>query len=59
MTKNVAYMWHQENNLGSLMTGKIANMTVLDADLLNDEAGKLLTAQVVATVVDGEIVYQA
>lgn len=59
MTKNVAYMWHQENNLGSLATGKIANMTILDTDLLNDEAGKLLTAKVVATVVDGDIVYKA
>ena len=59
MTKNVAYMWHQENNLGSLATGKIANMTILDTDLLNDEAGKLLTAKVVATVVDGDIVYKS
>ena len=59
MTKNVAYMWHQENNLGSLAAGKIANMTVLDTDLLNDELAKLLTAQVVATVVDGEVVYKA
>ena len=59
MTKNVAYMWHRENELGSLATGKIANMTVLDADLINDDPGKLLTAKVVATVVDGEIVYKA
>ena len=59
MTKNVAYMWHQENNIGSLAGGKIANLTVLDTDLLNDPLGKLLTAKVVATVVDGEIVYQA
>lgn len=59
LTKNVAYMWHQENNLGSLASGKIANLTVLDTDLLNDEIGKLVTAKVVATVVDGDIVYKA
>ena len=58
LTKNVAYMWHQENNIGSLASGKIANLTVLDTDLLNDPLGKLLTATVVATVVDGEIVYK-
>ena len=59
MTKNVAYMLHQEDKMGSLSIGKFANMAILDTDLLNDECGKLLTAQVVATVVDGEIVYQA
>ena len=59
MTKNVAYMCHQENNIGSLASGKIANLAVLDTDLLNDPLGNLLTAKVVATVVDGEIVYNA
>ena len=59
MTKNVAYMWHQEHNLGSLATGKIANMTILDTDLLNAPIRDLLNTNVVATIVDGDIVYQA
>ena len=59
MTRNVAYMFHQEDNMGSLATGKLANMAVLDTDLLNDPIGKLLTAKITATVVDGEIVYKA
>ena len=59
LTKNVAYMWHQEDNLGSLATGKIANLTVLDADLLNGNLGEVWNAKVVATVVDGDIVYKA
>ena len=59
MTKNVAYMWHQEHNLGSLATGKIANMTILNTDLLNAPIKELLNTNVVATVIDGDIVYQA
>ena len=59
LTKNVAYMFHQEDNMGSLATGKLANMAILDTDLLNDNYKKLLTAKIVATVVDGNIVYKA
>lgn len=59
MTKNVAYMFHQEENMGSLTIGKLANMAVLDTDLLNDSYSRLLTAKIEATIVDGEIVYKA
>lgn len=59
MTKNVAHMFHQEENMGSLETGKLANMAILDTDLLNDKYSRLLTAKVIATVVDGDIVYSA
>ena len=58
LTKNVAYMWHEENNLGTLASGKIANLSIFDTDLLNDELGKLLKTNVVATVIDGKIVYK-
>lgn len=59
LTKNVAYMWHQEDKLGSLEVGKIANMTILDTDLMNDDIEKVVRATVVATVVDGKEVYKA
>ena len=59
MTKNVAYMFHQEDNMGSLAIGKLANMAILDTDLLNDNYSKLLTAKIIATVVEGDIVYKA
>ena len=59
LTKNVAYMFHQEDNMGSLATGKLANMAIIDTDLLNDNFNKLMNAKVVATVVDGDIVYKA
>ena len=59
MTKNVAYMWHEEDRLGSLECGKIANMSIFDTDFLADDIEKAGAAQVVCTIVDGEIVYSA
>lgn len=58
MTKNVAYMWHEEDRLGSLENGKIANMTVLNCDFLADDIEAVGAAQVVCTIVDGDIVYR-
>ena len=57
LTKNVAYMWHQEDKLGSLEVGKIANMSIVDTDLLYSDIEMLPLAQIAATVVDGEEVY--
>lgn len=59
MTKNVAYMWHEEARMGTLEVGKLANMTVFDKDFLADELDDLAQAKVVCTIVDGDIVYQA
>ncbi len=58
MTKNVAYMWHEENRMGSLETGKLANMTVFDKDFLADALEDVAEAKLVCTIVDGEIVYE-
>lgn len=58
LTKNVARMWHQEHKLGSLETGKIANMTILDTDLLHEDIEKVPYAKIVATIVDGEEVFK-
>lgn len=57
LTKNVAYMWHQEDRLGSIEVGKIANMSIVDTDLLYDDIEDLPLAQILATVVDGEEVF--
>ena len=50
--------WHQEDRMGSIEVGKIANMTVFDCDFLHDESEKVANAKVVATIVDGEEVYK-
>lgn len=45
--------------LGSLEVGKIANLTILDTDLIHDDIEKLPYAQIVATIVDGHEVYNS
>ena len=59
MTINVARQWRQENRMGSIEFGKLANMTVFDCDFLHDDIEKVAQANVVATIIDGEEVYQA
>ena len=58
LTIDAAYMVHQENKLGSLEVGKVANMSVLDTDLINDDVNDLPFASVVSTVVDGNEVFK-
>ena len=58
MTKNVAYLWHEEDRMGSLEVGKLANMAVFDTDFLNGDVETFPEAKVVATIVDGDVVYQ-
>lgn len=58
LTINVAYAWHEEHRLGSIEFGKIANMTVYDCDFLHDDIEKVATANIIATIVDGEEVYK-
>ncbi len=62
MTTNVAYMWHEEDRMGSLEKGKLANMAVFSADFLKDDLEDLAAAAVVhtiATIIDGKVVYPA
>ena len=59
MTINVAYQWHQEHRMGSIEFGKLANMAVFDCDFLHDDLEKVIKANIVATIVDGEEVYKA
>ena len=59
MTINVARQWKQENRLGSIEFGKIANMTVFDCDFLHDDIEKVAKANIIATIIDGEEVYKA
>ncbi len=58
LTTNVAYAFHAEDILGSITPGKIANFTVVDKDFLECKTEELLDAQIIATIVDGDIVYK-
>ncbi|MCR5505983.1 MAG: amidohydrolase [Bacilli bacterium] len=57
LTINVAYTWHEENNMGSLEVGKLANIAVFEKDFLKDSFEEIEKARCLATFVDGELVY--
>ena len=59
MTINVARQLRQEHRMGTIEFGKLANMSVYDCDFLHDDLEKVLQANLIATIVDGEEVYKA
>jgi predicted amidohydrolase YtcJ len=59
-TINGAYLTFDDDIRGSLETGKLADLVVLDADLMNVEPEELLTMSdnVLLTMVGGKVVYR-
>lgn len=57
MTLDPAYASFAERELGSLSPGKKADFVVFDRDIMAVPASEILRAKVVATVVDGEVMY--
>ena len=58
-TRKNAYMVFQENNLGSIQPGKLADLVVLDRDYLTIPADQIKDIKPVLTMVGGKIVYDA
>ncbi|UCC27054.1 MAG: amidohydrolase [Gemmatimonadales bacterium] len=58
-TLNNAYAAFQEEELGSLAPGKLADITVLDRDILTVPVDEISRTEVVMTIVDGVIRYRA
>jgi len=58
-TRKNAYLVFQENNLGSIQTGKLADLLVLDRDYLTIPADQIKDIKPVMTLVGGRIVYEA
>ena len=56
-TLHAAHGMFAEDDLGTIATGKIADFTVFDTDLLSCRDAELLTARVLLTVVGGRVVY--
>ncbi|MEW5900075.1 MAG: amidohydrolase [Acidobacteriota bacterium] len=56
-TLNGAYAAFQEEILGSLTPGKLADITVLSKDLMTIPEEEILTAEVVMTIVGGRVLY--
>ena len=57
-TRKNAYFVFQEDNLGSLQAGKLADLVVLDRDYLTVPADQIKDIKPVMTVVGGRIVFQ-
>lgn len=59
-TSGAAYAEHREHELGTLEPGKLADITVVDRNLLHMAGStEIRDAKVLLTVVDGKVVYQA
>ena len=57
-TINGAYLEGTEDEKGSLEPGKMADMVVLDRDLLTVNPVEIIDARVMMTIVGGEIIYR-
>ena len=58
-TRKNAYFLFQENNLGSIQAGKLADLLVLDRDYLTVPADQIKDIKPVMTMVSGRVVYDA
>jgi predicted amidohydrolase YtcJ len=56
-TSNAAYAAFEENDKGSIEVGKLADFTVLSADIMKIPGPKILKTRCEMTVIGGEIVY--
>ena len=54
-----AYAAFEENLRGSIEVGKLADLTVLSADIMNIPEMEILKTHCVMTVIGGEVVYEA
>lgn len=57
MTKDVACLWKEEDRMGSIEVGKLANFSIFDKDFLSDPMEEVYAARLVATIIDGEVVF--
>lgn len=57
LTINVAYLWNEEDRMGTLTPGKLANYVVYDVDFMHDDLEKIPNAQLQQVVIDGVPVY--
>jgi predicted amidohydrolase YtcJ len=58
-TRRNAYLVFQENNLGSLQPGKLADLLALDRDYLTVPADQIKDIKPVLTMVGGRVVYES
>jgi len=57
-TINAAYLEGKEDEKGSIEPGKLADMVVLNRDLLTVNPGEIVETRALMTIVGGEVVYE-
>jgi predicted amidohydrolase YtcJ len=57
-TWNGAYITFEEDVKGSIEPGKLADMVVLDTDILTCDPDDIVKTKVLKTIIDGKLVYQ-
>jgi predicted amidohydrolase YtcJ len=58
-TRSNAYLFFRENDLGSIRTGRLADLVVIDRDYLTVPADQIKDIKPVMTIVGGRIVFDA
>jgi predicted amidohydrolase YtcJ len=58
-TRNNAYLFFRENDLGSIQNGRFADLVVLDRDYLTVPADQIKDIKPVLTIIGGRAVYDA
>jgi predicted amidohydrolase YtcJ len=58
-TRKNAYFVFQENNLGSIQAGRLADLVVLDRDYLTVPADQIKDIRPVMTLVGGRVAFDA
>ncbi|MGB1237712.1 MAG: amidohydrolase, partial [Pseudomonadales bacterium] len=57
-TYNAAYSVYHENRKGSLENGKLADIAIIDGDLLACPSDKIRDLEILMTISNGEVLYQ-
>jgi predicted amidohydrolase YtcJ len=59
MTRDAAYASFEESRKGSIEPGKLADLVVLSRDILSVPDEELLGTKVLATIVNGRVLYES
>ena len=57
-TINAAYHSFDENTLGSIEVGKLADMVILGEDILTADSEKIIDISIEMTIIEGKIVFE-
>jgi len=59
LTLDAAYAAFEEDAKGSIKVGKLADIVVLDQDIMKIDEEKILNTEVLMTILDGKIIYSS